>query len=269
MENPKFIDFFVQEENIVTAQDKEITVLHVNIADDEEILNQWAEYLRDNYCSLADLDMQRNGFGISRKDFLLNMKFPDPTDRLGPSTMSGDFSEILIASYIEYVLNYVVPKVRYKQKFNRNTSTQGSDLIGYKLNTVGQTNKKDEMIVIEVKARNSESAPDNVLQNAVNHSAKDLTRIGESLNASYQMLNYYGNSDQANLVKRFQNSVDRPYKRIFAAAAVCSDKAFSRDLLKTVDISTHPDKDVQLIAVHSPKFLEFIKQMYVRAANVN
>ncbi|WP_279291530.1 hypothetical protein [Enterococcus cecorum] len=40
MENPKFIDFFVQEENIVTAQDKEITVLHVNIADDEEILNQ-------------------------------------------------------------------------------------------------------------------------------------------------------------------------------------------------------------------------------------
>ncbi|RXW93941.1 hypothetical protein [Enterococcus faecium] len=72
MENPKFIDFFVQEENIVTAQDKEITVLHVNIADDEEILNQWAEYLRDNYCSLADLDMQRDGFGISRKDFLLN-----------------------------------------------------------------------------------------------------------------------------------------------------------------------------------------------------
>ncbi len=79
------------------------------------------------------------------------MKFPNPNFGLGSATMSGDFSEILIADYIEYILNYIVPRVRYRQKFNRNTSTQGSDLIGYKVESIETNSINDEMLIVEEK----------------------------------------------------------------------------------------------------------------------
>lgn len=269
MDIPKFIDYFIHEEIVITDKGKDISVIKIEINDDLTVFEQWARHLREHYCSLEELDELREGTGLSRAEFLRDMKFPNPNFGLGSATMSGDFSEILIADYIEYILNYIVPRVRYRQKFNRNTSTQGSDLIGYKVESIETNSINDEMLIVEVKARNSESNPEATLQNAVNHSAKDLVRIAESLNASYRMLKNYNEEEGMRLVRRFQNPTDRPHKRTFAAAAVSSDKAFSRELLKEIDTSEHPSPDVQLIAVHSPKFLEFIKQMYVRAANVN
>lgn len=266
---PLFIDYFIQEENIVTAQEKNITVLKIDIKNEDHVLNQWAKHLREHYCTLEELDELREGPNLSRQEFLRDMKFPNPSDRLGAGTMSGDFSEILIADYIEYVSNYIVPRVRYRQKFNRNSSTQGNDLIGYKIESITQFNPLDEMIIIEVKAKNSEGRPAATLQNAVKHSSKDHARLGESLNASYRMLKNYNDIVNMEIVRRFQNPTDRPYKRKFAAAAVHSDTVFSIDILKEVDVSEHLDDDVQLIAVHSPNFFSFIKDMYVRATYVN
>lgn len=268
MDIPKFIDYFIREEDIVTDEGKDISIIRIEINDDLAILEQWARHLRDHYCSLEELDELREGTGLSRFEFLRDMKFPDPNFGLGSSTMSGDFSEILIADYIEYILNYIVPRVRYRQKFNRNTSTQGSDLIGYKVESIETNSINDEMLIVEVKARNSESNPEATLQNAVDHSAKDLVRIAESLNASYRMLKNYNEEEGMRLVRRFQNPTDRPHKRTFAAASVHSDTSFSIDVLKKVNISKHPE-DVKLIAIHSPNFLTFIKEMYVRAANVD
>ncbi|EMS74333.1 hypothetical protein H318_14743 [Enterococcus durans IPLA 655] len=265
---PKFIEYFIREENVVTNQGKDISIIKIDINNDEDVLKQWAIHLRNHYCSLEELDELREGPGLSRLEFLRDMKFPNPTLGLGSATMSGDFSEILIADYIEYILNYIVPRVRYRQKANRNTSTQGSDLIGYKVESIETNSINDELLIVEVKARNSESNPEATLQNAVDHSEKDIVRIAESLNASYRMLKNYNEYEGMRLVRRFQNPTDRPHKRTFAAASVHSDTSFSVDLLKQVDISKHPE-DVKLIAIHSPNFLTFIKEMYVRAANVD
>lgn len=70
-------------------------------------------------------------------------------NRFGPATRVGDFSELLVADYIEYVLDYMVPRTRYDRKTNRNESTQGTDLIGYKMGD--KPRKTDEVQLVEIK----------------------------------------------------------------------------------------------------------------------
>ena len=100
----QFIDYFIHEEKIMTTQGKEITVLYLDIKDEDHVLDQWAEHIRNHYCTLDELDALRTGFGMSRTEFLRDIKFPNPAIALGAATMSGDFSEILIADYVEYIL---------------------------------------------------------------------------------------------------------------------------------------------------------------------
>ena len=54
-----------------------------------------------------------------------------------------------MADYIEYIQSYYVPRIRYRSKFNRNTSPQGSDVLGFKLGTT--PSPRDEAIIFEVK----------------------------------------------------------------------------------------------------------------------
>ena len=68
--------------------------------------------------------------------------------------MSGDFGEILVSDYLQYIEGYVVPRTRYNSKANKNTSTQGSDVLGYKKDSLNTVN--DEVVVIEVKSSASE-----------------------------------------------------------------------------------------------------------------
>jgi hypothetical protein len=64
-------------------------------------------HFRQHYCEDALLDKQRQGPGLSRAQFLEQMKFPHATDAPGPSIRSGDFAEILIADYVEFKLGPV------------------------------------------------------------------------------------------------------------------------------------------------------------------
>lgn len=121
---------------------------------------------------------------MSKKDYLLTLKFPAQTGTPGPSVRSGDFSEILISDYLEYILNYWVPRTRYSNKINRNSSPMGSDIIGFKLFDSNETNK-DILTVIEAKASYTNTT-ENRLQKAIDDSRKDNVRIAESLNAMKQ-----------------------------------------------------------------------------------
>lgn len=108
------------------------------------------------------------------------MIFPDPSDKFGKSTMVGDFTEIMIADYLQYVNDYVVPRTRYDHKDKRNRSTQGSDLIAYSMENHSVSSLHDELRVYEVKAQSSDSLPKLKLQ-AINDSEKDFTRLAESM----------------------------------------------------------------------------------------
>lgn len=262
---PQYLDWLIQEKTIMTCEGKQITVYELVLQNNDDILDSWAKHLREHYCADDEIDILRTGFGLERDEYLREIKFPDALTRPGPSVRSGDFTEILVADYVQYVLNYIVPRTRYDRKVNRNSSTMGSDLIGYKCGE--KISADDEMIVFEVKATASEVNPASVarLQKAVDDSNKDVLRLAETLNAVFQRLIDRNNYEEAKRVQRFQNSSDNPYRRVYAAAAVHSNKSYSERLLQTVSTLHHNDPDLNLIVIHCDKLMEFIHQMYGRA----
>jgi hypothetical protein len=262
---PPHLDWLVQEKQVTTSEGKLINVYELVIQDNECILNSWAKHLREHYCADSEIDVLRAGFGLERNEYLKTIKFPDARISPGPSVRSGDFTEILVADYVQYVLDYIVPRTRYDRKVNRNSSTMGSDLIGYKCGK--KISNNDELIVFEVKAKASNVPPpsESRLQMAIHDSNKDVVRLAETLNAVAQRLIDRNDFEEAKRVQRFQNSADNPYRRTYAAAAVHSNMSFSETVLKTVSTLNHADPDLGLIVIHCEKLMDFIHKVYRRA----
>lgn len=262
---PQYLNWLIQEKAVTTSEGKEIIVYELVIQDDESILKSWAKHLREHYCADSEIDVLCAGFGLERSEYLKTIKFPDARISPGPSVRSGDFTEILVADYVQYVLDYIVPRTRYDRKVNRNSSTMGSDLIGYKCGK--KISKNDELIVFEVKAKASDVPPPSEvrLQKAIDDSNKDVVRLAETLNAVAQRLIDRKDFKEVKRVQRFQNISDNPYRRTFAAAAVYSNMSYSETVHKTVSTLNHADPDLSLIVIHCDKLMAFIHKMYGRA----
>lgn len=258
----KHVDWFVEAEKIITNENKVALILEFAHITDDDILNNWAKYFRSHYCSDDEIDLLRGSY--SRQEYLENIKFPNKTEKLGCATRSGDFCEILVADYIEYVLNYVVPRTRYDRKTVRNESTKGCDILGFRVKDKISVN--DELIICEVKGQLPNSNPVNRLQDAVNDSRKDITRIAESLNAMNQRLIDKRDLSKAEIVQRFQNSTDTTYKIKFAAAAVHSNYSFSEDLIKDVSTKSHIQPNLFLLVIKGDKFMDLAHELYRRAS---
>jgi hypothetical protein len=230
----------------------------------QDIMTKWAKHFRNHYCSDGDIDFLKAP-AQSRTDYLLTMKFPDPAKAPGPSIRAGDFAEILVADYLTYLQGYTVPRTRYDRKGVPNESTKGSDVLAFKTDANNAAN--DELLVYEVKAKLS-AKPKPMLQEAIDHSAKDYLRLGESLNGIKQRMFDRNETSSIGLINRFQDSVNQPYKTKFGAATVCSDSAFDVDVLSEADSSLHPySSDLELIAFHGDELMSLAHALYERAAH--
>lgn len=260
----KYLDFYYRKEDCNTVNGKQIEVYELALQEDEDVLNEWAAHFRDNYCNLEEIDFLRSGYGMTREEYLLNIKFPDKSRDFGPATRSGDFTELLVADYVEFILDYYVPRTRYDRKITRNSSSQGSDLIAFKKGE--ETSPNDELLVYEVKGQAANTSPMCKLQVAIDDSKKDIKRIAESLNAINQRLVDKGKFEEAEIIQRFQNATDRPYKRLYAAAAVHSKHSFSSSIIENSDTSNHIDPNIKLTVIYSENLMERIHDIYRRAA---
>jgi len=259
----RYIDYYVEHDEMKTTEGHPIKVLELKIPSDESIINEWAIHLRNHYCNDSEIDLLRSGYGYTREEYLNNIKFPSRNESLGPATRSGDFTEILIADYLEFIEGYYVPRTRYDRKITKNSSSQGSDLIAFKIGYLDSSN--DELVIYEVKAQTSNTAPKNRLQDAIIDSRKDIKRLAESLNAINQRLIDKGEYEKSSIIRRFQNSTDRPYCLTYGAAAVHSTYSFSGKKVQECSISAHPEHNVKLIVIYSEKFMEKIHDIYWRA----
>ena len=217
----KIAEWLVEEkgENLTTVDGKPIKVFSFNYdSNDSETMSAWAKHFRNHYCSDELIDTLISGTGLSRTDYLLDRKFPDQSIVPGSSVRAGDFSEILVADYLEFLLNYWVPRTRYSNKINRNSSPMGSDVIGFKLFDSSETNR-DILTVLEVKASYTNTT-ENRLQKAIDDSRKDDIRIAESLNAIKQRFIEQNDNDKKQRIERFQNPADKPYTKFYGAAAL-------------------------------------------------
>jgi len=261
----KYLNGLSKKENIITNEGKNIEIYELNINKDEEILNEWAHHFRKQYCEDDMLNKLINGTGMSKQEWLLENKFPSEKVAPGPSTRAGDFGELLIADYIEYILSYYVPRTKYSNKINPNMSQPGSDVIGFKFSREKET-VKDELYVIEVKTRASVcNETENRLQEAIDDSNKDIERLAISLSAMRQRLIELKREDESKIVKRFQNNADKPYKTKYGATAIYTTEMLDLEKIKEIKITNEHDS-LDLFIIHIDNLMSFINELYRRAS---
>lgn len=267
--------------SITTADGKTAEVWEFNHKSDDAVLSAWAKHFRNHYCPDTDIDTLKPP-KLSRCDYLTNLKFPDKNSRLGPGIRAGDFGEILVADYLQYILDFWVPRFRWASKVVRDESAKGSDVIGFKFHQGAESpSKEDVLFIFEVKTKFSNST-ENRLQDAINDSAKDHLRIGESLNFVKQKYFDKGNTNEVQYIGRFQNPTDIPYKQTFGAAALISDECYNAAELSKADCCkipkskkskkttyiTHPNKDeLALLVIKGANMMALVHELYRRAAD--
>jgi len=252
----------------VTACGRAIEIWAFDPQEDEAILSEWARYFRQHYISDDDLPMMVDGTGMDHAEYLRTIKFPDKLQTPGPSLRSGDFGEILVADYMEFILGYWSPRtLRYQDRWNRNDSTKGCDVIGFKFASDQPYHRNDELFIFESKSGMSRTSA-NRLQDAIDDSVKDKVREAMTLNALKQRMLVRGEMDQAERVKRFQNQAARPFRRINGAAAILDDAVFAETDLAASDASAHPNADhLRLIVIKGPSLMTLVHALYERAAD--
>lgn len=255
-------------DSIQTSDGKSVDVFEFDHSDDEEVLSAWAKHFRNHYCCDTQIDILVRGTGKSKADYLRDIKFPDGNLRPGPSIRAGDFAEILTADYLEYVLNFWVPRTRYQNKVVRNESAKGADTIGFLFARDGQESRDDRLAMFESKAKFSGTKAASKLQEAVDHSSKDVTRKAESLNAIKQRLIDSNNLEGAAKVERFQDEVTKPYTQVFGAVAHLDNNVFDTDTIKETDCSSHNyPSDLVLIVIKGDSMMKLVHYLYRKAAD--
>jgi hypothetical protein len=252
-----------------TADGHTVELWELKHGNDPAVLSAWAEHFREHYCDDKLLQQLVNGTGLTNREFLIQRKFPDANNAPGPSIRAGDFAEIIVADYIEYILGYWCPrKLRYDYKFNRNESTKGCDVIGFKFITDDTEHPKDELFVFEAKAALSGAKPVQRLQNAIDDSNKDKLREALTLNALKQRFLERGEKAPATKVERFQNETDKPFIRISGAAAIHDDKTFDGALIGGTTAKSHFNvANLKLIVVTGSMLMTLVHALYERAAD--
>jgi hypothetical protein len=254
--------------SLKTNDGKLVTLLEFNPNFRESsIISKWAKHFRNHYCFDTEIDFFKDGTGLSKKDFLSNTKFPSDNRGFGPGIRAGDFGEILIADYLEFILDHWVPRTRYGNKTIRDESTKGSDLIGFKI--MDNTESiKDILTMFEVKTQFSGIRFKPRLQDAINDSIKDELRKAESLNAMKQRLFDKGNLSDAKKIARFQNPIDKPYTENYGAAALFSDNVYDGKVITETTTKSHPkNKNLFLIVVKGADLMTVVNNLYKLAAN--
>ncbi len=265
----KHIDWLIDtKQTLQTADGKTINVFEFHHQQDDSVLSAWAKHFRNHYCLDSEIDSLRKGTSYSRAEYLKEIKFPDGKNKPGPSIRAGDFGEILVADYLQYVMNYWVPRTSYCDKVIRNESSKGCDIIGFKIFNKKRISPRDTLAVYEAKAKFSGNTPKNRLQDAVRGSMKDIRRKPESLNFIKQKLIQKGQLEHSTQVERFQDPEDKPYNEISGAVALFSTACFDAECVSETNASSHPNKsNLVLIVIHGEDMMPLVHRLYRRAAD--
>lgn len=257
----------------LTVDNKNIDIYEFNYnLEEDAIFSSWAKHFRNHYCldDLIDLFIEDTEY-TTRSEYLNNLKFPE-IGRAGAKTRSGDFGEILISDFIEYNLNYWVPRTRFSERQNRNNPTQGVDVIGFKSDDYTQNNINDELLIFEVKCKLTgvnTNYTQNRMMTAINDSAKDFNiRKAESLNALKQLYIKERNITNSKKIGRFQNQLDRPYTEKSGAASIILNESYNENNIVRIDTSNHPNSNnLMLIIIKGNELMPLVHRLYEKAAN--
>ena len=266
---PNYLKFLKKiDKSLKSVDGQDIDVWELLVPQADPCLSDWAKRFRQHYCLDAEIDELRDGTGLSRSEYLLQLVFPDKTKAPGPGIRSGDFAELLVADHVEYRLGFWVPRSKYAEKASRDESVKGVDILGFKVVEQGKVSPGDTLLAFEVKAQLGGGKYQDRLQTAVDDSSKDYLRSAYTLNATKRRLHNAGKEKDALVVRRFQNIADRPYVFTSGAAAVLSDDSYDEAGLRATNTADHKNAaSLELIVVRGSQLMTLVHALYERAAN--
>lgn len=241
----------------------------------EDMMNEWARGFKRNYITEENEEELYKGTGLTKEKYLEKMVFPNNGKRLGKSLMSGEFGELLVYDYFNFLLKYYTSRTRYLEKTASYDAIKGIDVTCYNIKNIQMPSKNDSLVIAEVKTHSSKKGNcKNTVQNAIidcNKAIVDsnekISRIGESLNAEKRRLIYRERFDEAKIVERFQNKPDNPYILDFFAVAVLESKVYSEDIV-IEEVNKYIPKNnipINMLVIHSEELSLLIKELYRRA----
>jgi hypothetical protein len=152
LNQPKYINWFVKENNITFEDGIPITCYRLDYKIDEDAFREWAIHIRQHYESDDELKESLIDTNMSVENYLRSNVIPQISDPFGPVSRSNDFTEIMISDLIEFVHGYIAPRCKQHNRSGKTQSEHGSDILAYKfIKSEKLPSVKDELLVIEVK----------------------------------------------------------------------------------------------------------------------
>ena len=99
----KYLKYLIKQEDIVTDDGEIVEVYELSDNIDPISFDEWANHFRNQYCPDEIIERLVEGSGLTKEEYLIKNKFPDETETFGPGTRSGDFAELLIADFLEFI----------------------------------------------------------------------------------------------------------------------------------------------------------------------
>lgn len=242
---------------------------------DEDMMDEWARGFKRNYITEENEEELYKGTGLTKQQYLEKMVFPNNKSSIGNSLMAGEFGELLVYDYFNFVLKYYTSRTRYLEKTVSYDAIKGIDVICYNIKNIQIPSENDSLVIAEVKTHSSKKGNcKNTVQNAIIDSNKaivdsnnEMARISESLNAEKRRLINKQRFEEAKIVERFQNKLDNPYILDFFAVAVLESKVYSEDIV-IEEVKKYIPKNnipINMLVIHSKELNSLIKELYRRA----
>lgn len=260
---------FLLEKDIILPNCNKIKIYKFNKDIlDEDMMDEWARGFKRNYITEENEEELYKGTGLTKEKYLEKNVFPNNETSLGKSLMAGEFGELLVYDYFNFVLKYYTSRTRYLEKTVPNEAIKGTDVICYKIKNIQRPSEDDKLAVAEVKTHSREKGKCiNTINKAIEDSIKDNERIAESLNAEKRRLRDRKRFDEAKIVERFQNKTDNPYILDFFAVVVLESKVYSENIVIDFINNYIPKNNmpINMLVIHSEKLSLLIKELYGRA----
>lgn len=264
MEEPRYIKWLIEESSITLNDGTHIPCYRLDHTKDEGILNEWAIHLRRHYISDESLSESIMSLKMTKEDYLRDYVLPGTKD-LAAACRSGDFAEILVSDLLEFIYHYKIPRCKQQSRANKDRSTQGTDIVGYRYENPDETaSLNDVLLAAEVKAKLS-SGTYGVLKEAAMDSQKDSFRLATTLDYYRKQLRLYGNYEEANKIARFLQKSESQFQVRYLGVGVTSIGLIKNDMIseyRSGDLLLNSGHAIFL--VHGEKLMALAHDLFSR-----
>ena len=262
---PKYVNWFVKEENVVLEDGIPVICYLLDYKIDEDVFREWALHIRRHYESDKELKKSLIDTGMTPENYLRSHVIPQKDDTMGASSRSTDFTEIMISDLIEFIHGFNVPRCKQLNRSGKTQSEHGTDILAYKFYKPDKTsNKKDELLVIEVKAGLSSDNYTPIID-AVATFHTDEVRHTHTLNYYRKKLRFLKKYKQAKEVSRFQKKSEYNYLITYISSAIISRIVIPDNIIVGIrgeDLRLH--KNNKIFLVHGRKLMDLAHTIYER-----